>query len=359
MTITLIRYPDSLTPPAPWQPEWEAGVCLRLPSIPRQRVARALGGTPVPSGATPYAEPIVTDALRQSARADLQRTIDDGDRLYAEIARHALDDPARLDLDIAAWLGVVHPFALYAPLGVATLHAACDAHVRAEGLWCSPCSSVVIRTAARGYQVWIGVGGMMQSAGHADDYTSAEALGVESVRAHRGQVMAEANAILAGWAGETPYYSATLATATEALPIQMRRGPMTADELVRGPCGAATSWDLPVVATYVGGAVERHDALVTWDDGQSRELQRARMRAGDAHRAAVVAQAIALFRACPATAPYVSRYGLQGGADLTLRNGMTVHLLGPVTMREDRRAALALVRDHHGRRYHMALAEFA
>jgi hypothetical protein len=38
---------------------------------------------------------------------------------------------------------------------------------------------------------------------------------------------------------------------------------------------------------------------------------------------------------------------------------MSVHVVGPVRMREDGAAALALVKEQSGRRYWLALGEFA
>src|SRR5690606_26365056 len=220
--MILIHYPTDTTLPPPWQPGWHVTPVLRFPSLPERRVARAPEGTPIPDGCEPYEPPVITDDHRKLARADL--LIDTTrDRLYLDLARAALDDPEQLDRDIRACLGVAHHHALVAPLSVATLREACHAHRMASDAWTSPHSSVVVRCALRGYDVWTGIGGMMDRAGRADDYAEAEALGVEAVRQRRRETLRRVREeVLAGWSPETPYYTSTIARAESELPIVVR-----------------------------------------------------------------------------------------------------------------------------------------
>lgn len=358
--MLLIHYPADTPLPPPWQTSWEVVPAVSLATLPRRSVARAPAGTPIPEGATIYAEPEVTDEHRRAFRDVLQSVASESaDSLRRELAQGALDDPERFDEDLRACLGVAHPHALVAPLSVATLREACHAHRMASDAWTSPHSSVVVRCALRGYDVWTGIGGMMDRAGRADDYPEAEALGVEAVRQRRRETLRWVREeALAGWSPETPYYTSTIARAEDELPIVVRRGPITAQEL--GAEGAVNhSYGLPVVAVYRGGEVQRFDDRITWSDGMSRELARERQREGQRRRQAEEARALDLFREHPVIAPHVTDRGLRGGTELRLRNGMDVTLVGPVRMREDGAAPLALVRDARGRRLWMAVGRFA
>lgn len=357
--MLLIHYPADIPLPPPWQPSWEVTPVVSLDPLPRRSVARAPAGTPIPEGATLYAEPEVTDEHRSAARDVLQRATESTDQLRRGLARSALDDPERLDEEIRVWLGVAHPHALVAPLSVRRLADACLAYVDATQSWTSPHSSVVVRCALRGYDVWTGIGGMMARVGRADDYAEAEALGVEAVRQRRRETLRGVREeILAGWSPETPYYTSTIARAESELPIVVRRGPITAEEL--GAEGALNrSYGLPVVAVYRGGKVERFDDRITWSDGMSRELARERQREGQRRRQAEEARAVELLRGHDRLAPHLTDRGFRGGTELPLGNGMTVTLVGPVRMREDGRLPLALVLGARGRRLWMAVGEFA
>lgn len=357
--MLLIHYPADIPLPPPWQPSWEVTPVVSLAPLPRRAVARAPAGTPIPEGATLYAEPKVTDEHRSAARDVLQRATESTDQLRRGLARSALDDPERLDEEIRTWLGVAHPHARLAPLSVRRLADACLAYVGATQSWTSPHCNVVVRCALRGYDVWTGIGGMMARVGRADDYAEAEALGVEAVLQRRRETLRRVREeILAGWSPETPYYTSTIARAEVELPITVRRGPITAEEL--GAEGAINhSYGLPVVAVYRGGKLERFDDRITWSDGMSRELARERQREGQRRRRAEEARALDLFRKLPTIAPHVTDRGLRGGTSLRLGNGMDVTLVGPVRMREDGAAPLALVLDARGRRLWMAVGEFA
>lgn len=358
--MILIHYPTDTTLPTPWQPAWEVTPVWSIDTLPRRSVARAPSGTPIPEGATIYAEPEVTDDHRRAFRDVLQSVASESaDSLRRELAQGALDDPERFDEDLRACLGVAHPHALVAPLSVATLREACHAHRMASDAWTSPHSSVVVRCALRGYDVWTGIGGMMARVGRADDYPEAEALGVEAVRQRRRETLRRVREeVLAGWSPETPYYTSTIARAESELPIVVRRGPITAEEL--GAEGAINhSYGLPVVAVYRGGEVQRFDDRITWSDGMSRELARERQREGQRRREAEEARAVELLRGHDTLAPHLTDRGFRGGTELQLGNGMAVTLVGPVRMREDGRFPLALVRDHgSGRRIWMAVGRF-
>jgi len=356
--MLLIHYPADIPLPPPWQPSWEVTPVVLLDPLPRRAVARAPAGTPLPEGATLYAEPEVTDEHRSAARHVLQRATESTDQLRRGLARSALDDPERLDEEIRVWLGVAHPHALVAPLSVRRLADACLAYVGATQSWTSPHSSVVVRCALRGYDVWTGIGGMMDRAGRADDYASAEALGVAAVRQRRRETLRRVREeILAGWSPETPYYTSTIARAEDELPIVVRRGPITAKEL--GAEGALNhSYGLPVVAVYRGGEVQRFDERITWSDEESRERARERQREGQKRRQVEEARALALLRDYAAIAPHVTDRGLKGGTPLRLGNGMDVTLVGPVRMREDGREPLALVKEANGKRFWMAIGRF-
>src|SRR5690606_26187262 len=175
----------------------------------------------IPAGAAPYRPPEVTDEHRRLARADLERIAQGPDPLGAELATSALENQERLDEFIRAWFGVAHSFARLSPLSEPSLNRAGAAHRHAVGLWHSRHSSVVIRTSyPTGYDVWRGIGSMMQRVGHAETYEAAEQIGVARVRELREQTMARIrDEILDGWSPETPYYSATLSSAATELPI--------------------------------------------------------------------------------------------------------------------------------------------
>lgn len=357
--MILIHYPPNTQLPPPWQPAWEVTPVRSIDTLPRRSVARAPAGSPIPSGTSLYAAPEVTDEHRRVFRDALRRDVASADSLRRELAESDLDNPERLDEEIRTWLGVAHPLALVAPLCVTTLKDACWAHTWARSAWTSLHSSVVVRCAPRGYDVWAGLGGLMERVGRADDYAEAEALGVEAVRRRRRETLRKVREeVLAGWSPETPYYTSTIARAESELPIMVRRGPITAEEL--GAEGAVNhSYGLPVVAVYRGGEVERFDDRITWSDEESRERARERQREGQRRRQAEEARALELFRRIPAIAPHVARRGLRGGTELRLRNGMDVTLVGPVRMREDDAAPLALVLDARGRRLWMALGRFS
>src|SRR5690606_42065071 len=94
--MLLIHYPADIPLPPPWQPSWEVTPVVSLDPLPRRSVARAPAGTPIPEGATLYAEPKVTDEHRSAARDVLQRATESTDQLRRGLARSALDDPERL-----------------------------------------------------------------------------------------------------------------------------------------------------------------------------------------------------------------------------------------------------------------------
>jgi len=360
--IALIHYPVGMPLPAPWQPGWQSAGVFDFDFPEARHVARAPLGTPIPSGATPYVEPVATAAMRGRSLAVLKDATRQGNRLLREIAQALLDDPGRLDEEVRKTLGVVHAYAVLAPLSVTTSARAARNITDALGRWDSTHSCVVIRTSRNGYDVWTGIGGLITPAGKSPSYEEAEQLGVETVRARRKATVATLRGgELAGWADSTPYYSATLGTIDE-LTIYVRRGPMTVKELPN-PSGSlgSTSWDVPVVAEYRGDCVSRHDERVTWSDDASREAARKRQQDGNADATADRAAALALFACCPALANRIGPNGLTGGP-IKLQNGRTVHVMGPVRMHEDGQCALALVKDGQGptgRRYWMALGTYA
>lgn len=346
------------TTPAGAQPRWSVTTALDLSLPGRRHVGRIPAGAPIPSGAQLYAPPVVTEALRDEARRKLEEIAAGDDWLRAELADGALE---RLDETITRNLGVVHPYAELAPWSVATLDEACRLIARARDLWTSPCSCAVIRTSIPGYYVWTGIGGMMEPVGHADTYEGAEMLARGGVALQRAGVIRRVREILAGWSPDTPYWTATLAT-IEDLPLQIRRGPMTAAEspgarVVQGLTIGGTSWDLPVVYRLDGHGETRWPERVTWDDDASRQAHRDRTRAGQSQRRAEERHACDLLRAVPRLAPIVRKRSL-AAVDVQLRGGDVVRTLGGVRMREDSAVPLALVR-YRGMRMWMALGHFA
>jgi len=273
--MLLIHYPFGPVLPPPWQTDWQVAHALDLPNLPRRLVARAPAGTSIPDGAAPYRPPEVTDEHRRLARADLVRIASAPDSLRAGLARIGLDERERLDEYILACLGVVHPLALVAPFSIATMSEAVRTHLRASNAWTSPHSSVVVRCALRGYNVWTGIGVMMARAGRADDYASAEALGIAAVRDRRRETLRWVREeVLAGWSPETPYYTSTIARAEAELPITVRRGPTTNQDLGI----PSSSYDLPIVAVFRGDSIERFPERITWSDDASRARARERGR---------------------------------------------------------------------------------
>lgn len=185
--------------------------------------------------------------------------------------------------------------------------------------WTSRDTTATIRTSPRGYQVWIGVGVALRAVGHAGSYDEAEALAVSAVRQHRLDA-----------AGHDP----------DDLPIHVRRGPMTQAELghtlEHGAVLGGSSWDLPVVATYRGGAVERHDERVTWSDDESRRLHREREAEGQRLRAAEAAHAVEVLASDPGLSHLVSGGRVargparrRGGASAELLGGCRLAIDGP------------------------------
>lgn len=346
----LVRYPIGQDVPRPWQTDMH--VLPRMPqlsSIPAMGVARAPAGTPIPPGASPYDAPVVTREHREAARAELrqiaerERRLPALKRLLLPLVEAALDDEDELDRTVMVQLGLVHPLALCSPLSVETLDEAIHLHTSAEGLWDSTHSSGVVRPTLRGYVAWVGVGSLMRSAGHHASAEAAERAVIERVLELRDSALEDARDLLAGWSEDTPYFSATLATAREELPIHIRRGPALTEE--RG-----SSWDLPVVAVWRNGVIERHDERITWDDEQSRAVLRARQQAGEARRHAEVERALEQLRAHPVTAPLVEGDGLRRGAQVKLRDGHEVSLVGPVGLDEGERAIFLVEDDRPARR---------
>lgn len=352
---TLIHYPLGVELPAPWQPDWSVTPHPVIPDLPRRGVARAAAGTPIPAGCTAYEEPAASAAHREIMRRALEQLAEQGDSLHRELARLTLDNPESMDRQIRQHLGLAHDYARYSPLSTPSLDDACRASVRATEPWTSLCSCAVIRAAERGgYRVWVGIGSLMRQAGSRPSYEAAERLAIESSARERREAMSEARSALDGWHDDTPYYSATLATAAEQLPLGVRRGPVTSAE--RG-----VSWDLPVVAKVVAGeVVERHDERIDWDDDESRQALLERERAGQRRRKVEIERALEDLRRNPALAPIIVGDGLQPGAVASIgsRESDAVPVLGPVRMREDGACALALVR-YQGRRCWMALGHFA
>ena len=346
--IMLIHYPPTLTLPAPWQPNWQGGRALDIPSLPRRLVARAPAGTSIPDGAAPYRPPEVTDEHRRLARADLERIAQGPDPLGAELATSALENQERLDEFIRAWFGVAHSFAWLSPLSEPSLNRAVAAHRHAVGLWHSRHSSVVIRTSyPTGYDVWRGIGSMMQRVGHAETYEAAEQIGVARVRELREQTMARIrDEILDGWSPETPYYSATLSSAATELPITVRRGPMTNEDLGRLP----SSYDLPIVAVARGDHVERFPERVTWSDDASRARERQRRAEGHRRAQEEQARALDLLRQSPVVGPHVGPRSLPKGLRFLVGRENVAVTVGPVRLRQDGQVGLALVELHGGHR---------
>lgn len=339
MTTTIITWPKTAPTPAGAQPRWGIATAFRLRLDDAREVGRIPSKMPIPDGASAYTDPVVTDDLRALVRAQIQAIADgDGDPLFADLARSALADDEYLDRVVAANLGLAHPYATCAPWTVESLDEACDAMVRAQGLWTSPCSSAVIRTAQAGYDVWTGIGSMLDRAGRADDLGPAETMAIDAVWAKRRVALAEIRQILADWSPHTPYYSATLETAADALPIIVRRGPMTSEE------GPGSSWDLPIVMRWQDGEIERHDDRVTWDDEASRRRAALRQQEGEARARAKARQACRMLRRNPRLAGLVRDHDLVP-TEITLQNDMVVRTVGPVRLRDDGREALALVRE--------------
>ncbi|MFW5920685.1 MAG: hypothetical protein ACOCUS_02505 [Polyangiales bacterium] len=365
--MQVLRIPAGYEVPEGYQSDWTKGRWRDLPGVPVDAIVRIPEGAPWPAGARHASEPpVVTDAHREAARQELARLLESRDPLTRELAEADLED-----LERTVWhaRGMPHPYAYHAPPSIGSTQEACEAHVDAMGRWSSRCSSAVIRAAVpSGYDVWVGVGGMMGSRqAHAETLQEAEQLAWRAVRQERlDSGLAEA---LDEWAPDTPVFTSTLAAFVDELPVQIRRGPCSSAQLARGsvdglPVGGS-SWDLPVVAVYRGdGAVlERHDERVTWDDEEARAEQRERQRMGERRRAAEIAWCMARLQRHPALAPLCGRRELQR-AEVVLGNGDRVRTVGPVRARHDGAEALALiemdsVRGHpSGRRVWMALGQF-
>ena len=341
---TLIHYPHGMPLPPPWQPNWHVAPMDRLSALPgSMAVARAPRDTPVPNNCEPYVEPVVTDELRKLARHLCSLGANAGDQVHAELCAGLLNDADALDREIRAALGTVHPYALFAPLSVETLDAACHATTLAASHWTSPCSCAVIRCAERGYHVWTGLGGMMRPEGQMDSYEFAEAMATKSIRHNRKQAMNAIRSDLDGWHPDTPFHTATLATAATELPWTIRRGPMTTEELPSA-AGGASSWDLPIVAEFRGTEVIRHNERVTWSDEESRERALAKQRAGEARRKQEIQQALSLLSQNRQLAPLIRDNGLRPNAEVRLFGSeKIVYTVGPVKMYNDKQA-VALVR---------------
>ena len=351
--MILVRHPHGTTLPAPWQMGWEVGSTLMFPSLPRWGIARAPEGTPLPDGTEPYRAPEATAEQRESAWMDLRAFLQspEADPFHVALGRSVLDHPDALDWRVNAWLGRAHPLAAHAPITIQDPDAARTLLGQAREIWDSRCSTGVIRTAPKGYQVWIGVGGRIEEAGFAPDLPSAEDRVVAAVRARRRTALEEIRSLLEGWSPHTPLFSSTLADAQDALDIDIRRGPMTADELGR-------SWDLPVVLKVSAGGVKRWDERVTWDDEASRERHRMKCEAGERARRDEARTAASLLRRHPALRDLVQDDRLAAHKEVVLKNGERVSLAGPVRMGKDGTTPLALV--HNGpRRTWMALGHFA
>lgn len=334
----------------------------RIPGIPRLKVGRVPEDAELSSGARVWKEgqtPITFPSLDElaAARSYFEAQAKWGGSLLSELARGYLESEAELWNAIFMARGWPSLWAWLAPEGWDRARAA-DAHVQASDRWTSCCSSSVIRTAPRGYQCWRGLGSHMEHLGHAEDITAAEVLcwqGVLNARDAELALVRERD--LPGWPDRTPYYAATLGTARDALPLQIRRGPMSADDHDAGTRGS--SWDLPIVAEWGDGTWTRWPERVTWNDAASRAAQRERERMGRDRRVKEIARAVELLSRAPAVAVLVDerRAGLLPGL-LRLGNGQEVRTLGPVRLREDGQEGLALVLAGRGRMW-MALAQFA
>ena len=283
--IMLIVHPYATPPPTPWECGWGVTTLFEFAALPHGGIARAPRGTPIPDGCAEYAPVTITDAMRDAARASWSAD-------HRSLARRGALSLASIvgqwdDDDIARWLGMPVFAAQYAPLGV-TPDAASEAYYRAteEGPHCASAMSCgVIRTAARGYDAWCGIGGAMVRLGTAASVADAEAMVLRAVRARRAEHGEFVRATLTGWSPDTPTYGTTIAdlgTDRDHRAITIYRGPMTAAELPHPTIATlgCSSWDLPVAAIYRGDDVERHDDVVTWDDDASRAAHRARSRAG-------------------------------------------------------------------------------
>lgn len=279
--VILIDHDPEVAPPPPWQTGWARGPApWQFRCMTAGAVARAPAGTPIPDGAKPYTRPVVHVGMRLSAAAELREALatrTDLDSLRREVLAGLLEDEAGLEDAIRLALGDVNRYALFAPLEVETAGEAAHLIVQAEDEWDSRCSCAVIRVAPGGYHAWVGVGGTMRQVGGVlPSYEDAEAAVVLASAAERAATMQRVRAILAGWSGDTPFYSATLETAAAELPLAIRRGPATAAE-------AGSSWDLPVYAVAVGGVVtERRPEVIRWDDDASRAAAEARVQTAKA-----------------------------------------------------------------------------
>ena len=291
---------------ADWQLGWHIEPSIVLPSLPLRGVAR--------SDDMDYPKKYRYEAgidrredripeLRDAARKDLESMLG-MNSLLRPWAEKVLADPDELDNLIRQHLGVAHPYALCAPLSVPTLDEACRVKVDADQVWESRCSSAVVRaTMPDGYRIWIGIGSHMQDVGRCDEYRAAEAAAVGAVYTHRRSAIAKIREILSGWSDDTPYYSATIGTAYDQLPIRVYRGPVSGHDLPGASPYGGGSWDLPEVAVYRGEERERHDDRVTWIDDESRAAQRERERQGQVRRHAEVQAALDdLLRSCAAVA---------------------------------------------------------
>lgn len=335
---------------ADWQLNWHVEPSIVLPSLPLRGVARSADQSYPPQyryDAGIDRREATIPQLRDAARSDLADMLGTMDSFLRPWAEKVLADPDELDCLIRQHLGVAHPYALCAPLSVTTLDEATRLKVDADQVWESRCSSAVVRaTMPDGYRIWIGIGSHMQDVGRCDEYRAAEAAAVGAVYTHRRNAIAKIREILDGWSDDTPYYSATMGTAYDQLPIRVYRGPVSSQDLPGASPYGGGSWDLPEVAVYRGKERERYDDRKTWSDDESRERQRERERQGQARRNAEVQAALDDLRTVlPESAFRVT--GLVPGLRVSgLPDAVTA---GPVRMREDGRFGLALVRYGAGR----------
>lgn len=333
----------------------------RIPGIPRLKVGRANENTELSSGNRVWKEgqsPIIIPSLDEiaAARSYFESQAAGKDPLLSALARGYLENEGELWRAIFTARGWPHPWAWLAPEGWDRARAT-DAMVQASDRWTSRCSCAVIRTAPRGYQCWRGMGSHMEHLGHAEDISAAEALCLEGALAARASELALVRERdLPGWPDRTPYYAATLGTARDALPLQIRRGPMSADDHDAGTRGS--SRDLPIVAEWQAGAWTRWPERVTWSDDVSRANQRVRERGGQDRRAVEIARALELLSRVPAVAALAEPRGLRLGSRLQLLSGEEVQVLGPVRLREDGAEGQALVKLGRGKMW-LALARFA
>lgn len=320
--------------PSPWEKEWGAFAPAQDFDMPTYDVARAPAGTPIPEGdhIAPYDAPVPA-ALLEAAKLAWDR-YDCGN----DPCRRAVQDFYRSPQELAegAW-GAYNYLAPYAPRGLSKDKAIDEIYAHTQTTSRQSCA--VIRVAPKGYDVFIGIGSLIERRGKADTYKEAEALAIKAVlRARRAfdehyiQVLRDA-----GWSPDTPMWSTTIQEWVTKMPIQISRGPLFMDT-------AGCSWDLPVYAKWVDGQIEYQKSQLGWDDEEERRKWWARNRAGQDR----VQTAVEMLRKDPRFEGLVRAHDLVR-EEVTIR-GVTGTLCGPVKWDADRQAPAVLLEYSHPRR---------